>query len=328
MYGGQQLQAEGRLEAFHQPAHTVEALARARIGLQKGVGIVHRAWHQRQRLVGRIAAVGIACDQVPLDGEQHMPQVLGIGAIGRLHILQPQRLARLLHEVHQLVHLQQRDRRVEQAADVAAHQFHQRGTAGRHRGHLAAVLHHVGRRCALGFIDAHAHLGQLAQGGLDARPNVAPLQTAQPAAQRRDGHRPDAAGTDLAHQRRQARVDVLDAALALPVALGGEVDDEARCGQLAHLVHEHAAGLHLFALAGRLVGLEVLGPGVLELQGDATAHDAHAVDGVDDSVGIVLQDVAAGQFDHCGLLVSSTRPAARPPVADARPRARRAPPGH
>mmetsp|Transcript_43971 Transcript_43971/g.77548 ORF Transcript_43971/g.77548 Transcript_43971/m.77548 type:complete len:329 (-) Transcript_43971:1069-2055(-) len=327
MHRGQQLQAEGRLEAFHQPTHTVEALARARIGFQEGIGIVHRARHQRQRLVGCIAAVGIASHQVPFNGEQHMPQVLGIGPVGRLHVLQPQRLAGLLHKVHQLVHLQQRDGRVQQAADVAAHQLHQRRAARGHRGHLAAVLHHVRRRRALGFIDAHAHVGQFTQGRLDAGPNIAPLQPAQATAQRRNGHRPDATRANLAHQRRQARINVLDPALALPVPLGGKVDDEAGCGQLAHLVHEHAAGLHLFALAGRLIGLEVLGPGDLELQRDATAHDAHAVDGVDDRVGIVLQDVAAGQFDHCGLLVSSTRPAARPPGAGARPRARRAPPG-
>jgi hypothetical protein len=187
---------------------------------------------------------------VPFDGEQHVPQVLCVGTVRRLHVLQPQRLAGLLHEVHQLVHFQQRDRRVEQAADVAAHQLHQRRAAGRHRGHLAAVLHHVMRRRALGFEDAHAHVGQLAQGGLDARAYVAPLKPAQPAAQRRNGHRPDAAATNLTHQCRQARVDVLDAALALPMPLGGKIDDEPRGGQLAHLEHEHAAGLHLVALAG------------------------------------------------------------------------------
>ena len=82
------------------------------------------------------------------------------------------------------------------------------------------------------------------------------------------------------------------------MALGREVDDEARCGQLVHLIHEHASGLHFVALACSFIGLEVLGPRVFELERDAPTHDADAVDRVDDSVGIVLQNVAAGEFDE------------------------------
>ena len=88
------------------------------------------------------------------------------------------------------------------------------------------------------------------------------------------------------------------------MALGREVDDEARQGELPRLKHEHAARLHGFTLAGGLVSLEVIGVDVLELQGDATPHHADAIDGVDQCVGLTLEDVARGVLDHgCAPLI-------------------------
>ena len=89
-----------------------------------------------------------------------------------------------------------------------------------------------------------------------------------------------------------------------PVSLGREVDDEAWQCELPRVKNEHATRLHSFAFAGGLVSLEVFGVDVLELQGDATPHHADAIDGVDQCVGLTLEDVARGVLDHgCAPLI-------------------------
>jgi hypothetical protein len=120
----------------------------------------------------------------------------------------------------------------------------------------------------------------------------------RPAAQRWNGDRADTPGTNQLHQRGQAGLDVFDAALATPVALGWKVDDVARRGELPRLEHEHPARLHLTAPASRGIGPEVLRVGMPELQRDATPHHSHTVDRIDERIRPGLQDVAAGVFDH------------------------------
>jgi hypothetical protein len=95
--------------------------------------------------------------------------------------------------------------------------------------------------------------------------HLVPVQPAQACPQRRDRDGANAIGTDDIDQIGKARLDILDAALATPVALGWEVDDEARQGELPRIKNEHAARLHGFALASSFVSLEVFGVNILEL---------------------------------------------------------------
>ena len=66
------------------------------------------------------------------DGMQHVPQVLGVWSVMTLRESQLQRLARDLHEVHELVRFQQRDERIQQAKQVAVEQPDQRRTTRCH----------------------------------------------------------------------------------------------------------------------------------------------------------------------------------------------------
>ncbi len=79
--------------------------------------------------------------------------------------------------------------------------------------------------------------------------------------------------------------------------LGGEVDDPAR-RELPSVEHEHPPRLHLAALTGGGIGLEVLGVGPLELQRHAAAHHAHAVDRIDECLSLCSENVALGVSDH------------------------------
>jgi len=60
-------------------------------------------------------------------------------------------------------------------------------------------------------------------------------------------------------------------------------------GEKAGFEHEHPTGLHCLSRTGGLVGLEVLWESLLELQRDASAHDADAIDRVDERLGVRLK---------------------------------------
>ena len=91
--------------------------------------------------------------------------------------------------------------------------------------------------------------------------------------------------------------DVLDAAGVAPVALGREVDDEARRPG-AGVEDETAPGPDLAARAGVAVGLVVGREAMAELEGESPAHDADAVDGVDEGLAAGREEVASGETDH------------------------------
>jgi hypothetical protein len=135
----------------------------------------------------------------------------------------------------------------------------------------------------------HADARQVAQRTLDARLDLFPRQPPESRAQRRQRDRAYAAPLDLRNQGHESRIDILEARLAAPVPLRGEIDDEPRVGQLPGLEHEHPARPHLLALAGSGVGMEVRRPRLLELQRHAAAHVADAIDRIDESFGVGRQ---------------------------------------
>ena len=76
--------------------------------------------------------------------------------------------------------------------------------------------------------------------------------------------------------------------------LGREVDDPAGLLEGGPFEDEHLAGTDLFRLGGFAVSLVVVLEGTAELEGDPSAHHTHAIDGVDEGVRFMLQDVAVG----------------------------------
>ena len=65
---------------------------------------------------------------------------------------------------------------------------------------------------------------------------------------------------------------------------------------------EHGTGTDLPGLGSLPRSLVVVLEDTAELKSDPTSHHTHAVDGVDEGFGLLLQDVAVGQLDHGSLL--------------------------
>ena len=136
-----------------------------------------------------------------------------------------------------------------------------------------------------------------ARGGRAAGSGPGPGQSAQAASERRDRDGADGAAIEDAGEVVEAGGDVLDAAAVAPVALGREVDDEAR-EPGAGVEDEAAPGPDARARAGVPVGLEVGREAMLELEGEALAHDADAVDGIDEGLAAGGEEVALDETDH------------------------------
>ena len=106
----------------------------------------------------------------------------------------------------------------------------------------------------------------------------------------------------------QPGLDVFKPALATPVPFGREVDDVARGNHRTRLEDEHMPGPHLVALAADRVCLEVLGKRTLELKCDPAPHHTDAVDGIDQGLRRLGEDVASLERDprHHSSLSSTT----------------------
>ena len=195
---------------------------------------------------------------------------------------------------------------VQQAAKIAVEQSDQRCSPSRHFRHVTRPVGASVYRTAARFEDDDPDVIEYPQGRLQPDAHLRPTQSAEPAAERRDGDGTDAARPDLFCERPQAGLDVHHPALAPPVAFGREIDDVAR-GQHSRLEDEHTPRLHFLAPASGSVGLEVFGKRTFELKRDTAPHDADAVDGVDQSVGFLREDVAGPVFDHgCSPFVFSS----------------------
>ena len=92
--------------------------------------------------------------------------------------------------------------------------------------------------------------------------------------------------------KSRVRRRCLHPARSTPVTLGGEIDDAARVGELPGLEHEHPTRLHLGLLARRLVSLEIVREGPLELKRDPASHHPDAIHGVDQGIGVLAQNIA------------------------------------
>src|SRR5665213_4116140 len=87
------------------------------------------------------------------------------------------------------------------------------------------------------------------------------------------------------------------------MTLRRKIDDVFGLYESAVVEHEHLARSDLFPFAGGLVGLVIRRPFAPELQGNAFAHNADGVYGIDDRVDALFQQVTLGDFDgHCFTL--------------------------
>ena len=75
---------------------------------------------------------------------------------------------------------------------------------------------------------------------------------------------------------------------------GGKIDDEARIQHVPAFKDIHPPNDHLARMAGSAVGREHVRVFLLELQGDAFAHDAFGVHGVHQGFNIGFQQIAFG----------------------------------
>jgi hypothetical protein len=288
----QEFHAEGRLEAFHELDDAIEASAGLRIPGEDRHRVLDRSGHELELLVGCIAAIGVSADEVPLDVLQDVPQILGVGPVGRLLVAKTEPLAGLLREVQELVDLQERDEGVHQTCEVAVHEADQDRTPGRHLRDHGRLGHESGHRRPRGLEHEHMDLLQGCEGAFDPGPDIGPVESTEATAERRDRYRADLQALDLNDERCQTRLDVLHSTLSPPVALGREVHDVAWIYEPAGLDDQHPPRLDLLALAGLFIGAKVIGKCAAELGRDPPSHEAHAVDGVDERLGISLEDIA------------------------------------
>src|SRR5580693_5584205 len=80
--------------------------------------------------------------------------------------------------------------------------------------------------------------------------------------------------------------------------LRGKIDYESWLGPLAAIINKHFPRPDFFAFTRGSISLEVLRPPLLELQSNAFAHYADAIDGVNDGVRLFIQQVST--FDTYG----------------------------
>lgn len=90
------------------------------------------------------------------------------------------------------------------------------------------------------------------------------------------------------------------------MALSWKIDDVSRIGECIPVEYKHPAWPHFLPRTCGFVSLEVRGEGVLELERDTTAHDADAVDGIDECLRIRLEDIPGPEFDSSPSALNNT----------------------
>jgi hypothetical protein len=150
--GGKELDAVGRGEVSDQVDDVGDPVGCGVVGVsfQPLPRLAVRAvdQHDRAEVEDLLGTVAVTAQVVPLQRLQDMIEVACVGAVAALGVVQPQRLACFLEEVHQLLDLQQRGpapahRRTFQPAQlgVLAEQRQQCGAAGGHAGTGRADRH-------------------------------------------------------------------------------------------------------------------------------------------------------------------------------------------
>lgn len=101
--------------------------------------------------------------------------------------------------------------------------------------------------------------------------------------------------------------DVRHPGLGSPGARGWKSDDPVGPHELTVVESEHLAQRNLIPFACSLVGLELGRERVLELQGDALAHDPDRVHGVDERVRLRFKEVAGAPDESSQMAGAAAR---------------------
>lgn len=134
----------------------------------------------------------------------------------------------------------------------------------------------------------------------DEGANFVPTEATVAAAERRKGNGADAFFGEDAAEVQQSCLDPGKLGGMAPVLLGGEVDEPLGAveGSAFCKCHEHLADVNFVSLDGGGVGQEVVGEGFFEHEGEALAHYADSVDGVDEGFGGGVEEVSFQEAEH------------------------------
>jgi hypothetical protein len=106
------------------------------------------------------------------------------------------------------------------------------------------------------------------------------------------------ARTNFINQRCKPGFYVFNSALSPPVTLGRKIDNVLRIRESTSFEDEHAARLHLVAVARGGIGPKILRERILKLKSDSAAHNTHAVYGINQGLDVFSKNVPSFVFDH------------------------------
>ena len=262
------------------------------------LSVFHGTRNQLKRFGGGIAAIRIPGHIVAFNSLKDMAQIFSIRTIGCLHKVQPERLSRLLQKIHQLMHLKERDKRIEQTRKVPSHQSDQRSAAQCHCRRFCGTRWSL-RVCLWSwFIHNNPHSVQVLQRLFDMWAHLLPIQPTKPCTKGRNRNRYDLLLLNNVSKILKAGFNILQSTFAAPMPLSWEVDDVFGAGQPPGRVDKHAPWPKLPAFASCGIDPKILRKLVLELERDAPPHDADTIHCVDECFRIRFQDVACFEFHH------------------------------
>ena len=163
------------------------------------------------------------------------------------------------------------------------------GTAGRDR-------HLIGGRRTFGLVQKDGYVRERCESTFNARTDLIPIQAAVAATERRHGNRLDLLVLHSFDEGLETGFNIRHARAVPPIAFGRKIDDPPRMGEA--MENKHVAWLDLAMLAGSDVGIIVVGECLTKMQRDTFSHDADSIDGIDQSVGARVENVAGDVLDH------------------------------
>ena len=96
----------------------------------------------------------------------------------------------------------------------------------------------------------------------------------------------------------QTALDILDTRFFSPVPLRRKINDVSRIHHSARFPDKHLPRANFFRTTRLSIGIEVLLPGLLELQGNALAHETVTVNSIDEGFSVNLEKITCSVFNH------------------------------
>ena len=112
VHGTKKLHAIRVLKSINQIGDTIHALQYVGMSLKKFMSQTHRFWVDFDRLAWLIFTIAVTMEIMPFKPDKYLAQIHGVRPKMMWLKRQSQRLAGLLHEIHQLMDFQQAHERV------------------------------------------------------------------------------------------------------------------------------------------------------------------------------------------------------------------------